>query len=178
LAPQPCASLTLPSSAATATLALHPPLLHHTGVRRRDSPLSVPLRPRRPVPQHRQVPLRRATGTRSPKAPSSGFLHDRRPPPPPVNDANLPTRPPCSISGPGENLPSPLDLAHLFPRHMAHFCGRTPHAGELCCAELPPPPRAPPRTPQRPSKSPSGLLMPRACSQAQARVKSTPVVPD
>jgi len=97
LAPQPCASLTLPSSAATATLALHPPLLHHTGARRRNSPLPVPLRSLRPILQHRRVPLRRATGTRSLEAPSSRSLHERRPPPPPELDANAPHDTPAQI---------------------------------------------------------------------------------
>jgi len=62
-----------------------------------ESPLPVPLRPRRPVPQHRQVPPRRATGTRSPETHSSGSPHERRPTPPPVFAAGSPARPPRSI---------------------------------------------------------------------------------
>jgi len=136
LAPQPCASLTLPSSAATATLALHPPLLHHTGARRRNSPLPEPLWSRRPILQHRRVPLRRATGTRSPKAPSSGSLHERRPPPPPELDANAPHDTPAQIRASVSTFPTycpgcALDYALIHANAGAPVSSTA--QSRLCC---------------------------------------------
>jgi hypothetical protein len=62
---------------------------------------------------------------------------------------------------------------------VAHPRGPSePHAGELCCAEPPPLPRAPPCTPQCPAECPSGLLEPRACPRAQPRPETATGRPD
>ena len=72
----------------------------------------------------------------------------------PLNIAtDLPARQRSLNSSPGEHLPIPLYLTHLLPRHVGHFCGQTPHAGE-------PRPPAPPCTAARPASAPTCLLVP------------------
>ena len=66
------------------------------------------------------------------------FSANSTPSQPPDPDVAGPARRHSSTSSPGENLPRPLDLAHLFPRHSGHFCGRAPHAGERRRVEPPP----------------------------------------
>ena len=97
---------------------------------------------------------------------------------PPDPDVAGPARQHSSTSSPGENLPSPLDLAHLFPRHMGHFCGRTPHAGDSAATHTPAPwrriPYSTPRSPPNPENFPSGSRVMRGVLPTQKPVDLTP----
>ena len=135
-------------------------------------------------PQKRLSPAPRQAGPqgrpaqpRETEALPSSFSTNTASSPSPVTTVVAPAPVLLLFPEPGEHLPIPLYLAHLMPRHVAHFCGQTPHAGGRRRAVPPCTATSPDQAPIPRPECPGGLRMSLSCSTAKLRPKRSFVAP-